>query len=51
MKGRLDLPTWADVFRRISLDERDRKNMSFVFWDKPESVEKYVGRPEEIQLP
>ena len=36
---------WADVFRRIGLDERDHMNSSFVFSDRPESVVKYNGMP------
>lgn len=42
-----ELLTWADVFRRIGLDERDHMNMSFVFCDKPEMVIKYDGMPGE----
>lgn len=38
--------TWADVFRRIGLDERDHRNMSFVSCDKPECVVIYDGMPE-----
>jgi len=45
-----DLPTWAAVFRRIGLDERDHRNMSFVFCDKPEEVVEYDGMPEEHGL-
>jgi len=45
VKNRGSLSTWADVFRRIGLDERDHKNMSFVFCDKPELVEEYDGMP------
>ena len=41
-----ELPTWAEVFRRIGLDERDHMNMSFVFCDKPELVVKYTGMPK-----
>jgi hypothetical protein len=41
------LPTWADVFRRIGLDERDHMNMSFLFCDKPERVVEYDGMPEK----
>ena len=40
-----DLDTWADVFRRIGLDERDHRNHSFVFAGKPECVEVYDGMP------
>jgi ubiquinol oxidase len=48
VKERGALPTWADVFRRIGLDERDHMNMSFVFCDKPERVVEYDGMPEEL---
>jgi hypothetical protein len=41
-----ELPTWADVFRRIGLDERDHMNMSFRFCGKPECVVIYDGMPE-----
>ena len=40
-----DLSTWADVFRRIGLDERDHMNKSFVFCGKPECVVEYEGMP------
>ena len=40
------LETWADVFMRIGLDERDHMNNSFVFCGKPEDVVKYEGMPE-----
>ncbi|MFH2013345.1 MAG: alternative oxidase [Pseudomonadota bacterium] len=36
---------WADVFRRIGLDERDHMNTSFLFCGKPENVVKYDGMP------
>ncbi|MFC1461335.1 alternative oxidase [Verrucomicrobiota bacterium] len=42
-----DLPTWADVFRRIGLDERDHMNNSFVFCGKPECVVEYEGMPKK----
>jgi len=41
------LLTWAEVFRRIGLDERDHMNRSFAFCDKPELIVKYDGMPEE----
>lgn len=41
-----DLSTWADVFRRIGLDERDHMNNSFVLCGKPECVVKYDGMPD-----
>jgi hypothetical protein len=47
VKERGALPTWADVFRRIGLDERDHMNMSFVFCGRPERVVNYDGMPEK----
>jgi ubiquinol oxidase len=38
--------SWADVFRRVGLDERDHMNNSFVFGGRPEHVVKYEGMPE-----
>ena len=38
-----DITTWADVFRRIGLDERDHMNNSFVFSGKEECVVQYEG--------
>ena len=46
VKQYADVDTWADVFRRISLDERDHMNNSFIFCGKPEFVYKYEGMPE-----
>ena len=37
--------TWADVFRRIGLDERDHMNNSFVFCGMPGRVVRYEGMP------
>lgn len=37
--------TWADVFRRIGLDERNHMNSSFLFCGKPEDIVKYDGMP------
>ena len=37
--------SWADVFRRIGLDERDHMNNSFRFGGMPELVVKYEGMP------
>ena len=42
-----ELATWADVFRRIGLDERDHMNTSFVFCGKPELVVEYDGMPDK----
>jgi ubiquinol oxidase len=41
-----DATTWADVFRRIGLDERDHRNRSFVYAGKPEHVVAYPSMPE-----
>ena len=38
--------TWADVFRRIGLDERNHRNRSFVYCGKAECVVEYEGMPE-----
>ena len=37
---------WADVFRRMGLDERDHRNASFAFAGMPEQVVRYEGMPE-----
>ncbi len=37
--------SWADVFRRIGLDERDHMNNSFRFGGMPERVVEYEGMP------
>ena len=37
--------SWADVFRRIGLDERDHMNASFLFADRRELVVDYEGMP------
>jgi len=42
----IDAATWADVFRRIGLDERDHRNRSFIYAGKPEHVVTYPGMPE-----
>jgi hypothetical protein len=39
------LATWADVFRRIGLDERDHRNHSFIFAGQPQQVVPYPGMP------
>lgn len=39
--------SWADVFRRIGLDERDHMNNSFIFCGQPECVVRYQGMPED----
>lgn len=40
-----DFKTWAEVFRRIGLDERDHMNTSFVFCGKAEHIVEYEGMP------
>jgi hypothetical protein len=42
-----DAATWADVFRRIGLDERDHRNRSFVYGGKEKYVVRYEGMPEK----
>jgi hypothetical protein len=41
-----DVSIWADVFRRIGLDERDHRNRSFTYSGKSECVVRYEGMPE-----
>ena len=41
-----DATTWADVFRRVCLDERDHRNHSFVLAGKEAQVASYPGMPE-----
>ena len=50
VKTYADVDTWADVFRRISLDERDHMNHRFEFCGKPELVQKYEGMPESYTV-
>ncbi|MCK9524116.1 MAG: hypothetical protein M0R76_13900 [Proteobacteria bacterium] len=45
VKQYADVDTWADVFRRISLDERDHMNSSFAFCGKAEHIHRYEGMP------
>ena len=40
-----DFSSWADVFRRVGLDERDHMNASFAFAGMPEQVVRYAGMP------
>jgi hypothetical protein len=44
------LSTWADVFRRIGLDERDHMNNSFIFCGQPENIVRYEGMPESPKI-
>lgn len=54
VKAYADLPTWADVFRRIGLDERDHMNQSFILCGKPECVvncgEIETGQPKSADF-
>jgi len=45
VKQYADVATWANVFRRIMLDERDHRNESFIFCNKAEFVIEYEGMP------
>ena len=49
VKKYANVDTWADVFRRISLDERDHMNHSFEFCGKTEFVASYQGMPESYK--
>ena len=40
-----EVETWADVFRRIGLDERDHMNDSFILCGMPDHVVHYEGMP------
>ena len=40
-----DFACWADVFRRMGLDERDHMNASFAFAGMPEQIVSYEGMP------
>ena len=46
VRGYGEFASWADVFRRIGLDERDHRNASFVLAGMPEHVVRYEGMPE-----
>ena len=46
VKAYCSCSNWADVFRRIGLDERDHMNNSFVLCGKPELVVRYEGMPD-----
>ena len=41
-----DAKNWADVFRRIGLDERDHMNSSFAFSGRHEHIVEYEGMPD-----
>jgi hypothetical protein len=39
------ITNWADIFRRIGLDERDHRNHSFHYAEIPEHIDSYEGMP------
>jgi demethoxyubiquinone hydroxylase (CLK1/Coq7/Cat5 family) len=41
-----DASSWADVFRRMGLDERNHRNQSFVACGRGDLVVRYAGMPE-----
>ncbi len=41
-----DVPTWADIFRRIALDERDHRNHSYHYSGDHDKIVEYEGMPE-----
>lgn len=45
VRGYGEFASWADVFRRIGLDERDHRNAGFRFAGRPEMVVGYEGMP------
>ena len=46
VRGYGEFACWADVFRRIGLDERDHRNASFAFAGMPEFIVSYEGMAE-----
>ncbi len=49
VKQYANVNNWADVFRRISLDERDHMNHSFEFCGMNQFVVKYPGMPNPFE--
>jgi len=41
---------WADLFRRVSLDERDHRNLSFYFCGRAHDVVRYDGMAEDFEV-
>jgi len=41
-----EFASWADLFRRVSLDERDHRNSSFYFCGRFHDIIRYDGMPE-----
>lgn len=50
VKDYRDVRTWADLLRRVSLDERDHRNRSFAYAGRPEHIVRYEGMPETEAL-
>jgi demethoxyubiquinone hydroxylase (CLK1/Coq7/Cat5 family) len=46
VKKYADFDNWADVFRRIGLDERNHRNNSFFYCGKEEHIVSYIGMPK-----
>jgi len=44
-----EFANWADLFRRISLDERDHRNLSFHFCGRFHDIVRYQGMPEDFE--
>jgi len=42
-----NVATWADVFRRIGLDERDHMNNSFLYSNQTSRIVSYLGMPRK----
>jgi len=43
-----EFANWADLLRRVSLDERDHRNRSFFFCGRARDVVRYDGMPEDF---
>ena len=43
-----EFASWADLFRRVSLDERDHRNRSFYFCGRFHDIIRYQGMPENF---
>ena len=46
VKEYADLDNYADIFRRIGLDERDHRNHSLYYAGMPEKIFNYDGMPD-----
>lgn len=45
-----EFANWADLLRRVSLDERDHRNRSFHFCGRARDVVRYDGMPESFEI-